>query len=676
MNDLKFSVEEFFASDDFVHLKGLTLPRFGKREFVLGLSALTHDTSAAVVDFKTGKTIFAQSEERNSNLKHDSTFPIQSILNCVEAVKKERGTIRSVCLNFDPEAFIQEGIVQNLQVVHGNQNYEKVVTTIKNYVNNQISNNFDSGKIINISFLLEVLQKNCSINLSKDLSRVFTYYIYQFRKYTMLTRVVEKLFPEVDVFHVKHHKSHAATAKYNFSNDASILILDGHGEASSCTLFDQDLNEVSNTFWPVSLGSFYLTSTRYLGFDYGDEYKVMGMSALGQPRFVDLISSFMFFNQDLARLDVLENPYYKTSFIKHTNQLRYEYTEMFEQVIPRRADKSKFEQIHFDFAASVQKITEQIGLNFAKSASQLINCDELHIAGGVGLNGLMNEKIRTSGLFKNVEIYPASGDDGTSVGAAQFIADPKINLNIKTVFFGTSFNVEEIESLLSSYPLSYVKYSNPDAHVANLLASNNIVARYMGRSEFGPRALGNRSILANPLDKKIKDTLNLRIKHREEFRPFAPSILADKVSQYFHFDGESPYMLFIPKAKSELSQVCPGITHVDLTARIQTVDKKENSSFYNLIHEFFKITSMPILVNTSFNLNGEAIVDTPQDAVESFLFMDIDFLVIDNYVINKTHLAPKFKNQFKTHDAFLARRKSRYKSKHPHILKSVDCRLK
>jgi carbamoyltransferase len=672
----KLSVENFYLSEDFTKMKALQLPKLSNREFVLGIGALTHDTSAAVIDFKTGQVIFAQSEERNSNLKHDSGFPIQAIKNCIEIIRKQNGTLRSVSLNFDPDLFIREGIIQNLEKVYGKQNYEKIIFQIRHSINKQIASLFDPNNNTNITYLVEFVKLNYAIDLSNDLIRVFTYYVDQFRKYTILSKIVAKLFPELEVYYFKHHKTHAASAKFNLLNNASVLVLDGHGEVSSCTLFNSDLDEVSNTFWPVSLGSFYLTSTRYLGFDYGDEYKVMGMSALGKPKFVDFLSSFINFNQETSSFEIQKNLYFEKSFINNTNQLRYEYTKAFEEMIPKRSNKSKIEQIHFDFAASVQKITEEIGLKFANSARQLINSDKLLIAGGVGLNGLMNEKIRKSGLFKEVKIYPAAGDDGTSVGAGQLLANPDKSFNIKSIFIGTGFDNRVIEPLLKGYPVDYFESTNADEYVAKLLNEKNIVARYTGRSEFGPRALGNRSILANPLDKNVKDTLNLRIKHREEFRPFAPAVLADKVNEFFHFDEESPFMLFITKARSELGSICPGIVHKDSTARIQTVDKVENRNFYNLIFEFYKISGVPILVNTSFNLNGEAIVDTPQDAIESFLFMDIDYLVIDNFIVKKSQLAPRFNLQFKTHNEFLAQRKERYTRMDPHSLKMVDCRIR
>jgi carbamoyltransferase len=328
---------------------------------------------------------------------------------------------------------------------------------------------------------------------------------------------------------------------------------------------------------------------------------------------------------------------------------------------------------HFDLAASVQATFEEFGVRYVRKAMELCGSDRVCLTGGVALNGLMNEAIRKHSGCRELYIFPASGDDGTAAGAALLLAARdgiRNRKKITTAFFGPSRSQEEIERYLGEAQVPFGKPPSIHEKIAAALADGKVVARYLGASEFGPRALGHRSILAHPGRAEMKDLLNRKIKHREPFRPFAPACLEECAAEFFELDVPSPFMLLIPRAREAAREKIPAAIHHDGTARVQTVNAGDNPEFYETIRAFQRLTGLPVVLNTSFNINGEAIVETPQDAVESFAKMEVDYLAIGDCWLGREsvkHLALPREDA-----AYLELRRERYRRDFPHFLRGWD----
>jgi len=649
------------------------------KKAILGIGCLSHDTSVALVDFKTNKILFAQPEERFSNIKHDSGFPIISILNALRIAENENYSISSIALNFDETLYLRE-VIQQISLDLKDNQFEVIYEHIFNIFHQSYLNKNSEEVRNKIEVLIDSLYNSPSKTLITGQS---FFYLQQFYKYAMIKNIVKQLFPEVQIINISHHKSHASSVFYNFepkyNESTCILVLDGHGETDACSVYKvgsnnniNSFNEISISKWPYSLGSIYLSATRHLGFDYGDEFKVMGMAAYGEPKFFDLLSNIIFVDKESGQLKIIQNDYFQIEMVPNSEQVRYKFTENFHQLCKPRVRSTSFNSNDFNLASSIQALCSNIGLSFANFAYEKTGADNLYISGGVALNGLMNYEIQKKSNFKNVQIFPASGDDGTSSGAAQAISDIQ-NQTISNVYYGTNFKKSEVKIAIEKYSLIHTEYLDVNTEIAKHINAGKIVARFVGKAEFGPRALGNRSILANPLVPNMKDVLNSRIKQRESFRPFAPAVLAEKLNEYFettYTDSSYNFMLKIIPAKEITKTTLPSIVHEDGTSRVQTVTKESNSSFYDLLNKFNKVSGVPILINTSFNVNGEAIVNSPEDAIESFLFMDIDFLAIDDFIISKE------KNNISLdvdHAQYLEIRKNRY-FKLGHPLQLLDCR--
>jgi carbamoyltransferase len=349
----------------------------------------------------------------------------------------------------------------------------------------------------------------------------------------------------------------------------------------------------------------------------------------------------------------------------------YYFTKKLGDLVPRRLKDQPLSQEHFDLAVSIQKVFEDAGVEFSRMALAETGEKNLCLSGGVALNGLMNEAIRRGSGCSDFHVFPAAGDDGTAVGAAWLRVLERGNLQTRKLampFFGQGFGDEEIRRELERLRLVYEEPTDINERIAEAIAAHEIVARFHGRSEFGPRALGNRSILANPAKAEMKDVLNERIKHREAFRPFAPACLVEKAAEYFDIEVEAPYMLLIAKARPLAREKVPATVHADGTSRVQTVSREGNPDFYKTIEAVERRTGTPVVINTSFNINGEAIVETPQDAVESFAQMDIDHLAIGKYWVSKAaNTFPKM-----TDAEFLEIRKKRFSIAHDHVLARFD----
>ncbi|MCX7766525.1 MAG: hypothetical protein N2246_07465, partial [Candidatus Sumerlaeia bacterium] len=421
-------------------------------------------------------------------------------------------------------------------------------------------------------------------------------------------------------------------------NESAIITMDGVGEWSTTTYGigkDTDIQLFYEIRFPHSLGLLYSAFTYYLGFKVNSaEYKVMGLAPYGKPRFYDKLRELIEVKDDgsfIMNMKYFEYPY----GLKMTNGY---FDRLFGGT--RRTPETKVTEREADIAASIQLLTEEILLKMASFVHRQTGMQNLCLAGGVALNCVANGRLLRESPFKQIFIQPAAGDAGGAIGVAFYIYNTILKQPRQYVmtnaYLGPEYSAEEIKSTLDSYSAHYEELESQQLvrRVAELLAQGKIIGWFQGRMEFGPRALGARSILADPRDPKMKDIVNEKIKHREAFRPFAPSVLEDRVSENFEFNGSSPFMLLVAQTKNGFERM-PAITHVDGSARLQTVSRQQNPLYYDLIAEFAKITGLPVILNTSFNVRGEPIVCTPQDAYLCFMRTDIDYLAIGPFLLDK-----------------------------------------
>jgi len=562
----------------------------------LGISCYYHDSAAALL--KDGHVIAAVEEERFSRKKFDDGYPKMAIDWCLNECAISPEQIDSVAF-YDKPILKFERLLDNYIAVAPRGMYSFLDTIPKwlhkrLWIKNEIKNHLKgfNGNII---------------------------------------------FPE-------HHMSHAAYAFYTSQFDESaILTIDGVGEWSTASFGIAKNNKIQLTNdirWPHSLGLFYSAFTYFLGFRVNEgEYKLMGLSSYGKPKYYDLIKENL--------IDV------KNDGSIHLNMKYFAFTydkvmtnENFAQLfgIPPRKEDQKTEQIHYDIGASAQKVLEDVLLKMVNHIYSKTKMKNLCIGGGVALNGVANYKVLKNGPFDNVHIPPSPGDGGSAVGCAQYlyfvhnnkkriIENNHSKLIQENVYVGPSYSNEKIIKFLDSNNIKYEKFEKQSLlkKTAQLISTGNIVGWYQGKMEWGPRALGNRSILADPRNASMKDILNEKIKHRESFRPFAPSVLEEYASEYFDIDIPSPYMLMVAKVKKP--EIIPAVTHVDGTGRLQTVSNYANPLYYDLINEFFKITGVPVIINTSMNVMGEPIVNTPEQAYQMIVKTDMDCLVLGNNLI-------------------------------------------
>lgn len=437
---------------------------------------------------------------------------------------------------------------------------------------------------------------------------------------------------------VSHHKAHISAAYYYSPfKDAAILSIDGTGEYETvvCAAIENGMQKViSRSLYPNSLGLFYGSVTELLGFRINcDEGKVMGLSSYGKPAFYD----------SLKKLIRVSSKGVISVDRKHYNFDTKEPLSGWENLNGtglKRGCLEPIKQAHEDLAASVQKVFEDTLLELIKYMRGRTASDNLCLNGGVFLNCVANSRIVRESGFKNIYIFPIPNDAGTAIGAACHIyfevLKKKNRCLLENICLGPKYSGLSIENVLKKYGLKYEKTADIVKRTAALLAANKVVGWFQGAMEGGPRALGNRSILASPISENMKDTLNNKVKHREPFRPFAPAVLFERKDECFEMEGiESPYMLFALPVKEGQKERMPAIVHVDGTARIQTVRQKDNPQFYSLIKEFNGLTGLPVILNTSFNVKGEPIVCSPEDAVKCYLSTNIDVLCLGEYLIEK-----------------------------------------
>jgi len=564
----------------------------------LGISCYYHDSAAALL--KDGRVIAAVEEERFTRKKFDDDFPSKAIEWCLDEAKITPDQIDSVAF------------------------YDKPVLKFERLLDNYIA-----VAPRGLYSFLDVIPKWIHKRL----------WIKNDIKKSLKGFKGEIIFPE-------HHMSHAAHAFYTSPfEESAILTIDGVGEWSTTSFgyAKNNLIKITNDLrWPHSLGLFYSAFTYFLGFKVNEgEYKLMGLSAYGTPKYYDLIMDNLIDVKDDGSIH-LNMKYFAFTYDKVMTNKKF--SELFG-ISPKTKDEKTL-QIHFDIGASAQKVLEDIILKMVKHIHTKTKMKNICIGGGVALNGVANYKILKEGPFENVHIPPSPGDAGSAVGAAQYlyyiyhknsksISKDNTQLIHENVYVGPSFSDDEIRKFLDSKNITYESFDRGHLLVktAQLIAEGNIVGWYQGKMEWGPRALGNRSILADPRKEDMKDILNAKIKHRESFRPFAPSILEEHASDYFDMNEPSPYMLMVAHVKKPKD--IPAVTHVDGTGRLQTVSKESNPLYYDLINEFYKITGVPVIINTSMNVMGEPIVNTPEQAYSMIVKTDMDCIVMGNNLVRK-----------------------------------------
>ena len=572
---------------------------------VLGLNCNHADSSACII--KNGKLLFAIEEERLNRVKHWAGLPVESIKSCLDNLNLKISDITDITINTNPKSnLLKKSLYLFRNYTFGKKKFEIYQRLKKKYfLINEINNYFFPEKV----------SKNVKIN------------------------------------YIDHHLSHIASAYFPSGFDTAIgLSIDGFGDFVSLAIAkcDKDSIEfVKKVYFPDSMGVLYEAFTQLSGFNgYGDEYKFMGLSSYGSPVFFDKIKNNLFINYKNLKLNL--------KYFNHTNKnfvYKFEGSpvqpELFNNKICEIFNVNTKDEIKYDdnlkknIAKSVQKIFEEKILEICNDIIKMNYSKNLVYAGGCALNSLANKRIIESNIFKNVFIPYAPGDGGGSIGSALYFLNQKKQkvLNLKSPFLGNDFSNLEIEKeikknkKLNSFKVIFVpNQSNLNEQIVNSIYENKIVGYFQGRMEFGARALGNRSILANPCEKNIKEIINLKIKRRENFRPFAPSIIEDEKSNWFDTNFKNPYMSVVENIIEKKRNLIPAVTHVDGTGRVQTVSKDLNPKFFSLIKKFFEISGVPILLNTSFNEN-EPIVNKPSEAIECFLRTKMDVLVLENYLI-------------------------------------------
>ncbi len=597
-------------------------------KYVLGVSCFFHDSAAALI--KDGEIISAIQEERLSRKKHDSSFPKNAILYCLKKNNIDLRDIEYIAYYEKPLLTFERLLETYLAVAP--RGIRSFVAAMQVWVKEKL-------------FLKSLLKKEFK-SLQREIVGIDNINLPPF------------LFSE-------HHQSHAAAAFYPSPfNKSVILCMDGVGEWATTSAWLGESNKIKPIWeinFPHSLGLLYSSFTYYCGFKVNSgEYKLMGLAPYGEPKYVDKIKNNL--------ISIKEDGSFKLNIKYFKFHRGFRMTSMkFHKLFGRkpREGESKLTQFHMDLASSIQVVTEEVVIKLAKSLQKETKSENLCLAGGVALNCVANGKLIREKIFKNIWIQPASGDAGSALGTAFLAwydymantrrADPEDSM--KGTYLGCEFSNDEIISYLKTINATFHKENEEKLFdsVAQYISEGKVIGWFNGPMEFGPRALGARSIIGDPRDKRMQSLMNLKIKYRESFRPFAPSVLEEEVFSQFEIDRKSPYMLLVAPLKKELCKKMnsdqeklfgidklnisrsslPAITHVDYSARIQTVSKKTNPRYHNVIESFKKKTGCPTVINTSFNVRGEPIVCTPEDAFRCFMRTEMDVLVLENIILYK-----------------------------------------
>jgi carbamoyltransferase len=599
---------------------------------ILGISAFYHDSAAALID--NGEIVAAAQEERFTRKKHDPNFPANAINYCLEY----GGTTLN---ELDAIVFYDKPLLK----------FERLLETYYTFAPKGIKSFITAIPVwIKEKMFLKRL-------INEELEKLG----YDRKK------PIKLLFPE-------HHLSHAASAFYPSPYEkAAILTIDGVGEWATASICSGEGNKISilkELRFPHSLGLLYSAFTYFLGFKVNSgEYKLMGLAPYGNPSSPEVDKYVETIKKDLVVIKEDGSIWLDQNYFDYATGLKMVREADWERLFGMKTRKPEdpLEAHHCNLGLAIQRVTEEVVVKMAQEAKRLTGADYLCLAGGVALNCVSNGKLQKSGVFKEVFIQPAAGDAGGALGAAltayYIYFDQKRTINytqdaMSGSYLGPTFSDLDVELTAKKYKAVYKKFDNFEEltkEVSQILADGNVVGWVQGRMEFGPRALGARSILGDPRNAEMQKKLNVKIKYRESFRPFAPSVLAEKVGEYFDFDGISPYMLLVHPVKESrrkelpaefdsfdlrdklyyLRSDLPSITHIDFSARIQTVHKQTNPRYYQLIQDFEKLTGYGVIVNTSFNVRGEPIVSTPNDAYRCFMRTEMDYLVVGNYVFDK-----------------------------------------
>jgi carbamoyltransferase len=603
--------------------------------YILGISAFYHDSAAALI--KDGKIISAAQEERFTRKKHDPSYPF----NAVDFVLKYSNINLS---NVDHIVFYEKPFLK----------FERLLETYVAFA----PKGFQSfSKAMPLWLKEKLFQKKLIFDHLKKHDKNFM--------------------DEKKILFSEHHLSHAASAFYPSPfKEAIVLTADGVGEWATTTVAickDNKVEIKKELHFPHSLGLLYSAFTYYTGFKVNSgEYKLMGLAPYGKPKYTDIILNKLIDLKEDGTF-MLDQKYFNYSTgLTMTN-------DKFDNLFGSKARKSeseKINQFHMDIAASIQFVTEKIMLMLARSLREEYKIKNLCLAGGVALNCVANGKILEEKIFDSIWVQPAAGDAGGSLGAALAFWHMDLDNkrediekdNMQGSYLGNEYSENEIKSKFDEIGANYLSLSDKeliDKTVENL-SNGKAVGWFQGRMEFGPRALGNRSIIGDPRSETMQKNLNLKVKFRESFRPFAPSVLREDVSNWFEMDSESPYMLFVAKVKKDKTtemnneqkklfgidllninrSEIPAVTHVDYTARIQTVSKETNKRYHDLLSKFKEKTNCPVLVNTSFNIRGEPIVNSPEDAFRCFMGTDLDILVVGNFYLEKNKQDSNLKTNY------------------------------
>ena len=601
---------------------------------ILGISAFYHDSAACIL--KNGEIIAAAQEERFTRKKHDPSYPENAIQFVLDYANLKLSEV-------DQIVFFEKPFLK----------FERLLET---YVAFAPKGFISFSKAMPLWIKEKLFQKNLLFNKLKKHDKNYI--------------------SDENIYFSDHHLSHAASAFFPSPFDkAIILTADGVGEWATTTVAIGDGNNLEikkEIHFPHSLGLLYSAFTYYTGFKVNSgEYKLMGLAPYGNPIYEDKIKKLIDVKNDgTFRLD--QKYFNYATGLTMTNK---NFHDLFGQK-PRNPKIQKITQFHMDIAASIQKVTEEIMIKLSKAIREEYKINNLCLAGGVALNCVANGKILKEKIFDNIWIQPAAGDAGGSLGAALALwhidqgNERKINVddNMKGSYLGGEYSQDQIEKELLSLGAKFktLSYQELIDKTSEYISNEKAVGWFQGRIEFGPRALGGRSILGDPRSENMQKNLNLKVKYRESFRPFAPSVLSEDLTDWFDIDNDSPYMLLVANINSQKKiemndeqkklfgieklnikrSIIPAVTHVDYSARIQTVNKKTNKRYYDLISKFKEKTGCPVIVNTSFNVRGEPIVNSPTDAFNCFMGTELDYLVIGNSILDKNDQDLKLKKDY------------------------------
>lgn len=591
--------------------------------YILGISAYYHDSAACLI--KDGEIIAAAQEERFTRIKHDHNFPKHAVNFCLKSSNIKIDDLDAISF------------------------YDKPITKFNRLLETYLSY---PGKGIK-SFLMSMP-------------------LWLREKLWMQDLISSELNYKGKILFPEHHESHAASAFYPSPfRRAAFLTIDGVGEWATSSFGIGNENKIqilSELHYPHSLGLLYSAFTYFTGFKVNSgEYKVMGLAPYGEPKYVDKIYKYLIdLKEDGSFKMNMDYFNYNTGLTMTNNK----FADLFDG--PPRKPETNLTQREMDLARSLQDVTEEIMIRMARHVKKVTGEKNLCLAGGVALNCVGNGKLLRENIFDDIWIQPAAGDAGGALGSAlasyyMYFNKPLIEKNGRDLqkgsYLGTKYSDDEIENFLTQHKIPFHKVAPNELieKISDEIANGKIIGWFNGKMEFGPRALGSRSIIGDARNPEMQKKMNLKIKFRESFRPFAPSVLAEKVSDWFELDRESPYMLLVADVKKEkqfpmtdeqknlwgieklnvVRSEIPAVTHVDYSARIQTVNKLDNPIYHRLIERFYEKTGCPVIVNTSFNVRGEPIVESPLDAYKCFMRTEIDILTLENFILYKDE-QPKF----------------------------------